>query len=600
MKKDHLSRLGGRLALGLVVTVLAATAWPSPSGAAAAAPSGCHAQWPVLAHHAGGQVVAPPAGAALPVPCAVDTGYASSESSLAVSGGGALVYSPAQTENSMARSLDGGASWSLTEPADQQHTSFWNTVDPWVIADRRTGRVFWAHATGPVRDEGGLPQGSGFYLAAAAGFQVYTSSDDARSWRTADYSTAPTGDWEKTFVGHPPPAAGGAPQPAGYPDIVYLCANSPLEVSGPGRLCYKSLDGGATFVIAGYNSPSVGQPQDICPPLNFNNGVVDRGGTIYIPATCQQSDYIAMSRDEGSSYTWLPVKDAPTGTPISGGYLQLAIDDADNLYALWPANGLLYLETSHDHAASWSHPLMVAAPGVHNVQLPAFAAGAAGNLGITYYASTDPNAQRSSAYITQSRDAAAADPTFYSGPINDPSAPIFHDYGLTGGASPRADFVGGAFDSAGTTFWAGVVKQIGQPVNGQIATTGYVGQLDFAGAAVAPGGAALVAPRPSVPGAGRKPAAGCISARRLTFTINRVPGGRVVRVAVTVNGRRLLARRGHDIRRVSFGRPAGARLVIHIVTTNNRGGKVLTTRTLRGCTRTKVSGRVRRHRRARS
>jgi hypothetical protein len=617
MKKDHVSCLdpavAGRargcgtparlLVIGLAVAAFGAAAigaagWPSASAAAGAAPGSCHADWPVAVHHAGGAAIAAPAGTALPVPCAVDTGYATSESSLAVSGGGALVYSPAQSENSMVRSLDGGASWSLTEPADEQHTSFWNTVDPWVIADRRTGRVFWAHATGPVRDEGGLPQGSGFYLAAAAGFQVYTSSDDARSWTTADYSTAPTGDWEKTFVGPPPPASSGAAQPSGYPDIVYLCANSPLEVSGPGRLCYKSLDGGATFVIAGYNSPSAGQPQDSCPPLNFNNGVVDRSGTIYIPATCQQSDYIAMSRDEGASYTWIPFKDAPTGTVVSGGYLQLAIDDADNLYAMWPANGLLYLESSRDHAASWSHALMVAAPGVSNVQRPAFAAGAAGNVGITYYAGTDPNAQRFSAYITQSRDAAAPDPTFYSAPINDPSAPIFHDYGLSGG-SPRVDFIGGAYDSAGTSFWAGVVKQLGPAVNGQIATTGYVGQLDFAGAAVAPGGAALVAPGPTVPANGRKRASGCISARRLTFTINRVPGGRVVRVAVTVNRRRLLTRRGRDIRRVSFARPAGTRLVIHIVTTNNRGGKVLTTRTLRGCTRTKVSGRVRRHRRTR-
>src|SRR5581483_10446168 len=211
-------------------------------------------------------VVQMPAGAALPVACSSRTGYPTSETSLAVTDTGTLIFSPAQTENSMARSTDGGASWGLTSPAAEQPTGFWNTVDPFLIADRRTGRVFWSHATGPVRDETALPhvsplpQGLGFYLAAAQGFQVYSSGDDGQSWSTADYTTAPTGDWEKLGVG-PPPA--GAAKPTGYPDVVYLCANSPLEVSGPGRLCYKSLDGGRSFAIAGYTSPSPSNPQDI-------------------------------------------------------------------------------------------------------------------------------------------------------------------------------------------------------------------------------------------------------------------------------------------------------------------------------------------------
>src|SRR5205807_5998635 len=155
----------------------------------AATVAGCSRSLPVVAHRAGGSPVKLPRGDRLPVACASETGYATSESSLAVTPNGVLVYSPAQTENSMARSLDGGASWSLTYPAVAQPTSFWNTVDPYVIADRRTGRVFWAHATGPVRNENALPDGAGFYLAAAYGFQVYRSSDDGRSWKTADYQT---------------------------------------------------------------------------------------------------------------------------------------------------------------------------------------------------------------------------------------------------------------------------------------------------------------------------------------------------------------------------------------------------------------------------
>jgi hypothetical protein len=347
-----------------------------------------------------------------------------------------------------------------------------------VTSDRSTGRVFWSHATGPVRNEGGLPEEAGFYLAAAYGFQVYTSKDDGKSFTTADYQTAPTGDWEKVFVGPPPPASTGAAQPVGYPDVVYLCANSPLEVSGPGRLCYKSLDGGLTFSPAGYTSPTASNPADVCPPLNFNTGVVDSQGTIYQPVNCEHSAYVVVSRDEGATETWIPEPDAPTGSPISGTNLQLAVDRADNLYAMWSANGRAYLASSRDHAQSWSTPLMVSAPGVQGVQRPAIAAGAPGHVAMTYYASTDPSAQLFSSYITQTADALDAQPLFYSGAINDPAAPIFHDYGLEGG-SPRTDFVGGAYDSPGTSFWAGAVKQLGPDANRHIPTVGYVGTLRF-------------------------------------------------------------------------------------------------------------------------
>jgi len=466
------------LALALALGACAGAALAAPATAATA---GCKRSLPVVAHRAGGTAVLLPEGARLPVACAVETGYATSESSLAVSKDGAIVYSPAGSENSMARSLNGGSSWSLTTPADEQPTSFWNTVDPWVIADRRTGRIFWSHATGPVRNENELPEESGFYLAAAYGFQVYSSSDDAKTFTTADYQTAPTGDWEKVFAGPPPPASTGAAQTVGYPDVVYLCANSPLEVSGPGRLCYKSLDGGATFAIAGYTSPTASNPQDICPPLNFNTGVVDGQGAIYQPVDCEHASYVVVSRDEGASETWLPEPDAPTGTVTSGTNMKLALDDAGNLYAEWSAGGLLYMAISRDHAHSWSPPMMVAAPGLQDVQLPWIAAGAPGHVALSYYASSEPNAERATAYITQTEDALDPEPLFYSGALNPPSAPIFHDGGLTGG-SPRADFIGGQFDAHGKRFWAGVVKQLGPEVNGHNPTVGLAGTLKFSAA----------------------------------------------------------------------------------------------------------------------
>jgi hypothetical protein len=377
-------------------------------------------------------------------------------------------------------------SWSLAYPPGEQYTSLWNTVDPLIVADRRTGRVFWVHATGDLRTVPGITENSPLpnaiqtIIAYAHGFQVYTSLDDGRGWTTADYSHEQMGDWEKIFVGPPPPASSGAPQPTGYPDVVYVCANSPFEVSGPGRQCYRSLDGGNTFGAAGFVFPSASAPADVCPALASNTGVVGKDGTTYQPVTCDHGAYVAVSRDEGSSYTFEPLRAAPPANGISGS-LQLAIDGADNLYGLWVDNDKLQLAISRDRAHSWSTPLDVTAPGIHTITRPAFAAGRRGAVGIVYYASRDPSASTLSAYITQTDDALAARPLFYSAALNDPAHPIYKDLALNGD-SPRADYIGGAYDGSGT-FWAGLVKQLGPAdANGYVATTGYVGRLAFPGA----------------------------------------------------------------------------------------------------------------------
>src|SRR3954454_18099386 len=87
----------GMRAVGPVVlaAVLAACA---PASAATYGP-GCDPSLPVVAHHAGGRAADMPSPR--PVACAADTGYDSSESTIAVTNAGAVVYSPAQNENSV-------------------------------------------------------------------------------------------------------------------------------------------------------------------------------------------------------------------------------------------------------------------------------------------------------------------------------------------------------------------------------------------------------------------------------------------------------------------------------------------------------------------
>jgi len=137
-------RPGQRAAAAVISCLVGLLALPALAGAAAS--TGCNRSWPVLAYRAqsgAGQ----PVSATLPIACGVATGYATSETTLAVSNSGAIFFSPANSENSLARSTDQGATWSLVAPPKLQYTSLWNTVDPAVVVDRQTGRVFWVHTT---------------------------------------------------------------------------------------------------------------------------------------------------------------------------------------------------------------------------------------------------------------------------------------------------------------------------------------------------------------------------------------------------------------------------------------------------------------------
>lgn len=459
-----------RVGAGVAAGVLALGVWVP--GAAA----GCDPHWPVVAYRAGPGPSAAASAPNLPVGCGVSTGYAASETTLAVASDGAIVFSPAASENTLARSIDGGTSWSLVGPTRLQRTSLWNTVDPQVVVDRRTGRLFWAHTTYTDELQTPLPDQSAASwlvptaLANAHGFQVFSSADEGVSWATADYRSEPTADWEKLSTGPPPP--GSAP-PNSYPDVVYLCANAPVEATGPGRVCYKSLDGGATFVSAGYVFPSATAPVG-CPPLAANTGVVTSSGRLYLPQSCSGGTYLAVSANEGASYEWRAVSGAPASNGL-GAVVQLAADAADDLYVLWVFNDTLQLVVSRDGGHSWSSPLTVSPPGLHHIVLPALAAGPRGAVGIAYYATSDPSAKMLSGYVSETSEALAARPLFYGGAVNDPTHPLFGNYGDAD--SPRPDFVGAGYDADGG-FWGGLVKQLGPPdASNRVATVGWVGRL---------------------------------------------------------------------------------------------------------------------------
>jgi hypothetical protein len=83
------------------------------------------------------------------------------------------------------------------------------------------------------------------------------------------------------------------------------------------------------------------------------------------------------------------------------------------------------------------------------------------------------------------------------------------------------------------------------------------------------------------------PSTACVDTRKFRFKLHHAPGARVVRVVVYVNGKRRLARRGHDIRRVTLKRLPKKRFVVRVVATQNTGSQLISTRVYHGCKKTR-------------
>ena len=71
----------------------------------------------------------------------------------------------------------------------------------------------------------------------------------------------------------------------------------------------------------------------------------------------------------------------------------LAVDKADNLYAVWQDGTfrLPFLSVSRDHGMSWSTPRMIAPPGVHEVDFPTITAGDPGRIAVLFPGSESQN-----------------------------------------------------------------------------------------------------------------------------------------------------------------------------------------------------------------
>ncbi|HEX5659022.1 MAG TPA: sialidase family protein [Polyangiales bacterium] len=347
------------------------------------------------------------------VPCAQLTGYASSETSLAVLKDGSVLVAPVITAEGtgVLRTKDRAGNWEVLLPGKlggAQH----QRVQPYMYVEPTTQRVLFATATG-------------------AGFALSLSDDGGSSWRASTVG-AGTVDWVKIFSG--PPAA------TGYPSTLYASSPAPISTAfAEYQQVQRSLDGGETWsVIDGKQLPL--QPElNACPASEwviYGGGVVAADGSVYLGFRRCTRLGIALTRDQGATWT---VRDLPEATLVAyEGILShaelpnlllaepLGIDSDGNLYAVWNDDkDVLRLAVSRDRAETWSKPVAVAPPGVGHTVFADVAVKAPGTIALAYYGSEDGGATYN-AYASESLDALSATPTFHGARLNSPSEePLF-------------------------------------------------------------------------------------------------------------------------------------------------------------------------------
>jgi len=422
--------------LGLAASVSLALAL-APGVTAATRPEGpgCSPNRPAVAHFGGGTRVAGRRHSA-PVPCATFVGTTSEAASVGVTRRGSVFYAPLLENTSpppqntvqgpewVVRSRNLGRSWTRLGSGGPRTAGL---VPPWMSIDRQTSRI-WFTTT----------------LPALCGAQVSWSDDDGKRWRTGAGVPCPSQGGEKLLEG---PAPRGGAKPHGYPHVVYYCANT-IDTSASNLWCYRSLNGGKTFKPTGaFSDPP--QPPGCAERHPSRPGVVGSDGSLYFPTILCGTLGVAISRDEGA--TWRFRSDVARG--LADIYTTgTAADQHGGLYFAYRGpRDLPYLTTSSDHGATWSKPIMVAAPGVRAVRRVAVAVRRRGEVALAYAGTTD--GARFNGYITVSRDVLAHRPRFWSASVNKPSAPLLN------AADPETFgdrfFYGGVAIGPDGTAWAG-------------------------------------------------------------------------------------------------------------------------------------------------
>jgi hypothetical protein len=559
---------------------------------------------PGVAHHAGARPVHDPP---YPVPSGIQrsTGRGTFEPSIGVTSDGSVFFvaideSGAVPRAMILRSSDEGATWQVLPRGDPEGKT--PTEDPLIYVDPRTDRLFDFELTLPC--------------------SLVAISDD-RGKTFTNGLACNHADHQTLFAGRPPD--GGA-KPSGYPNVVYYCAiDGGASAAGGVTACSKSLDGGVTYqrtLTPPYVSDgsrgggSLGIP-GFCYGAT-GHGRVGPDGTVYLPRGFCDQPFLAVSHDEGDSWKLVQVSDlgiqvgTSAGVGIEEHEARVAIDPAGNVYYFWIARDHLpYLAVSRDGGAHFGKPRMVAPPDVNEAWGPALDAGDTGRVAFSYLATTNspggpfcktttPTSCRTadgsegkpasaythttwSGYIGETVDALAADPVFYTAPVNDPGDPLTR--GVCGSiqCEPTHEFHGLSIARDGTPWTSFADGCDADPADGCSGSIGIAGRL--IGGPPLRGTLADQRPPVAAPPS-TSPAPACTPRRRLQIVLRAPRRGRIASTRVTLQGHPVHVRRQgrRRVASVNLARFAPRRTVtLRIVTRTTTGRRFTTVRRYRLC-----------------
>jgi hypothetical protein len=227
---------------------------------------------------------------------------------------------------------------------------------------------------------------------------------------------------------------------------------------------------------------------------------------------------------------------------------------------------LPWLSISRDHGKTWSKPMMVAPPGVHDVNFPMVAAGTPGRVAISFPGSSvDAPADDTRpwhAWVAVTDNALTAAPTFRAAIADDGTDPL-HRGACDGRCAGMFDFIdlqvspkdGSAWATFTDTCTAGnrctLERKAGLATDAQGVAVRTVGGPSLLGKAApaAPAAAGLFGPVPSQPAAPTPAKPQIVSFQ--------VVGGRAHWRLSAPAGTRLVLRRGAAlVASITTGRPA--------------------------------------------